>query len=262
MLKFLKILLLFLFILILFNSCKLFRPDTILKTGDDFDISNSGKVQKEYRIQKFDKIGLTVYSNEGMQVWFNERGVSGQQQNRNNMNRNGGGMQFDVEFDGTIKFPVLGRVSIDTLTVREAEDFLEKEFSKHYNNPYVRLEVTNRKVYIWTAGSSSARVVNMSSDNFTIIDAITYAGGIPNDGKAYRIKLIRGDLTKAPKVYLFDLSKLINLRNTNILLEANDIIYIEARPRYISRFLRELQPFLSLVTTFITIKLLYDSSTK
>ncbi|MBK6834533.1 MAG: hypothetical protein IPG89_09750 [Bacteroidetes bacterium] len=49
----------------------------------------------------------------------------------------------------------------------------------------------------------------MEYNNTTVFEAIALAGGISQDGKAYRIKLIRRVTPNSnPIVYLIDLSKI------------------------------------------------------
>ena len=87
----------------------------------------------------------------------------------------------------------------------------------------------------------------------TLIDAIAACGGLTEISRAYRIKLIRGNLTDKPKIYYWNVSSLETLDGTNILLEANDIIYVESRPQYVTRVLREISPYLTLVTTLMSV---------
>jgi polysaccharide biosynthesis/export protein len=77
------------------------------------------------------------------------------------------------------------------------------------------------------------------------------AGGI-QDGKAHRIKLIRGDL-KNPQVYLIDLSTIEGMTKANLTLQANDIIYVEPRDKVPQKVLEAITPYLTLLTTFLLI---------
>ena len=91
-----------------------------------------------------------------------------------------------------------------------------------------------------------------------MFEAIALAGGIGGDGKAYRIKLIRrtADKTK-PDVYLIDLSKIEGIAAGNMVVLANDIIYVETRPRVAQRTLQEITPYISLMTTSLTLYYLF-----
>jgi polysaccharide export outer membrane protein len=79
---------------------------------------------------------------------------------------------------------------------------------------------------------------------------LALAGGI-QDGKAYKIKLIRGDL-KNPTIYQIDLSTVDGLKQADLVLQANDIIYVEPA-KVLTQFMKEFSPYLSLANTILLI---------
>ena len=83
------------------------------------------------------------------------------------------------------------------------------------------------------------------------MEAIATAGGILEDGKAYKIKLIRNnpDRNKKPFVYLMDLSTINGLTLANSKVQANDIIYVEPRFRLLNVINKEITPLVTLITT-------------
>ena len=129
---------------------------------------------------------------------------------------------------------------------------MEKEYSKYIKDPFVKLNVTNRRVFVFSAGSEKGNVVYMDNDNFTLIEALAKVGGISSFSKAYKIKLIRGDLNN-PQVYVFNIRSLKNMKKSNFVLQSNDIIYVDARPKYASRILNEISPYISLLTSIMLI---------
>ena len=66
------------------------------------------------------------------------------------------------------------------------------------------------------------------------------------------MKLIRGNLQN-PDVYAVDLSTLDGMKGANMVLQANDIIYIETRPELAARVAQIIAPYLSLLTTTVLI---------
>ena len=92
----------------------------------------------------------------------------------------------------------------------------------------------------------------MDNDNFTLIEALAKVGGISSFSKAYKIKLIRGDLNN-PQVYVFNIRSLKNMKKSNFVLQSNDIIYVDARPKYASRILNEISPYIGLLTSIMLI---------
>ena len=128
------------------------------------------------------------------------------------------------------------------MTLREAGLYLEEAYSEYLNNPMVRLQVMNKRVTIFPGGSGgSAKVINLVNNNTTLIEALALAGGI-NDGKAYKIKLIRGDL-KNPTIYQIDLSTVEGLKQADLVLQANDIIYVEPA-KVLTQFMKDFNPYL------------------
>ena len=96
--------------------------------------------------------------------------------------------------------------------------------------------------------AGAAKVIPLVNSNTTLIEALALAGGIYEDGKAKQVKLIRNNRGKHD-VFLMDLSTIQGIKDASTILEANDIIYVEPRHRYSSKFLQEATPILSLITS-------------
>jgi polysaccharide export outer membrane protein len=236
---------------LILSSCKVFLPSRMLKVTSKDQIStfDSTDVIKEYRIAPNDLLKINVYYQNG-EDFLDMFSMADIRTMTTAANPNTG-IEFLVEFDGKIKLPYLGYVKIDSMTMREATRFLEDSYAKFLNNPMVRLQVTNKRVTIFPGGSGgSAKVINLVNNNTTLIEALALAGGI-NDGKAYKIKLIRGDL-KNPTIYQIDLSTVDGLKQADLVLQANDIIYVEPA-KVVTQFMKEFNPYLSLANTILLV---------
>lgn len=240
------------------GSCRTLRPYEMLRTEKDYEISEHETSQIEYIIQPNDKLNIRVLNNSGQAYFGFGEGNGGGNNNFNNQNT----MGFPVEYDGKVKLPVLGRIDLSGKTIRQAEDTLETLYAEYFPEPFVLVSVNNRKVTVFMNGGSKVQTVPMTNDQFTLIDAIASCGGLTEISRAYRIKLIRGNLTDKPKVYLWNVSSLATLDGTNLLLEANDIIYIESRPQHVTRVLREISPYLTLATTILSVYGVIQAFTK
>jgi polysaccharide export outer membrane protein len=223
------------------TSCRVLNPSQMFQTPDGFRYGNDTSEVKEYIIQPFDKLNIRVYTNNGGDLVTMEKtgAVFGNNQRMT---------PYMVEHDGMAKVPSLGRVKLSGLTVKEAEAELEKRYSKDFKDPFVLVNVTNRRVVVFASGSSTGTVLPMENERFTLIEALATAGGIDDFSKAYRVKLIRGDLSD-PEVFLFDISSVEEIKKANLVLQANDIIYVESKPRYASRVLSEITPYIALFNT-------------
>lgn len=232
---------LFLLFLVSLSSCdKYLNRSLMLRTGASYPYSEFPKIEdKEYRLAADDRMSVRMFTNDGSGLINVAAGSSV-------MVGSGTTLAVKIESDGFAKLPLFGRTYLEGLTIRQAEMLIEDKFSEFYNNPFVLLEVSNKRVMIF-AGSNTS-VVTLINDNTTLFEVLAMTGGIPEDGKADKIKLIRGDL-KNPEVYLIDLSTLAGMQHANLVLQANDIIYIEVRKAHVRKVLVELAPYLAIITT-------------
>ena len=219
----------------------------MLKTKKDFkyaqkpDSTNAA----DYRISPNDIVEFSLYSNDGFKLVDI---TSLNNTNSTNAFRIQNSIEYLVESNGDIKLPVLGKVKISGYTIRDAQTFLEDKYAAYYIRPYVILKVVNKRVIIFPGSAGDARVIPLMNNNTTLIEAIALAGGLADDGKAKMIKLIREN-KGTNDVYLIDLSVIEGIQQAHMVLQANDIIYVEPRRKYAIRFLQEAAPIISILTS-------------
>lgn len=238
--------LLYFFVLAALTGCNALRPSLMMRTPKDYKFDSLPKNPiLEYRIAQNDVVDFRMYSNNGFKL-IDISPMLG----TTNLNQINQSFQYLVEYDGTVKLPVIGRVKLQGMTLREAESFLEQKYDSIYRDPYILLKVTNKRVIIFPGADGQAKVVPLSNENVTLVEALALAGGIYTDGKAKTIKLIRGD-PKNPQVFLIDLSTINGMRAGDVVLQNNDIVYVESRPRIANRIFTEIAPYISFITSMI-----------
>ncbi len=229
---------------VFFSSCKVFRSNLMLKTPKDYnyDVLVDSLGRQDYKIAANDAIQYRVFPNNGFKLI--DLATSSSAVFRNDLD-------VIVESDGAAKFPMLGRVTIAGLTIKDAENMLQKRYDSLYNNSFVTLRVTNKRVIVFPGNGGVAKVLPLANNNSTVMEALANAGGIVEDGKAYKVKLIREnpDQAKMPYVYLLDLSTIDGIMLGKSKVQAGDIIYVEPRYRPLATFNREIAPFITLLTT-------------
>lgn len=237
------------------SSCKTFYPSLMLKTPRSYDFPPVPAVaDSQYTIGKNDELSLELYANNGIRmIDVIESGNPGENGTRKELS-------YRVEYDGTVKFPVIGRVKLLGMPVRTAEDSVQKLFARVYTDPFVRLKVLNNKVIVYPGNGGTARMVPLTQPNTTLMEALAEAGGISRDGKAYRIKLVRGNYDN-PSVYLINLRKLEGLKDADIILQPNDIIYVEHR-NSAREVTLEVMPWLGGITSLLGLGLTIYTLTK
>jgi polysaccharide export outer membrane protein len=111
------------------------------------------------------------------------------------------------------------------------------------------MKVINRRVIVFPGNGGKAQVVQLTNNNTTVIEVLALTGGIAEDGKAYKVKLIRNEDKKKPQVFLMDLSEIDGLSAGNTVVMANDIVYVEPRYRFAKTLVGEITPVLTLLSS-------------
>lgn len=205
------------------SGCKILYPNRMLQTPKDYNYTKQQTfVPQDITIELNDVLQMFLYSNDGFKlVDISTSSTSGATTGTTT-----GTLTYPVEFDGTVKLPLLGRVVLSGLTIRQAQNLLEEKYGEFFVKPFILLKITNRKILVFPGADGSARSLALPSTTTTLIDAIANVGGIPSSGKAYRIKVVRG-ATNNPQVFLIDFSTLEGLKQGNMVLQSNDIVYVD-----------------------------------
>ncbi|MGB1018246.1 MAG: polysaccharide biosynthesis/export family protein [Chitinophagales bacterium] len=227
----------------------------MFKQGNYEYFQISKETLKEYIIQKGDLLSLEVFTREGFElvdVLEKKGGAAGAK-------GSGSSYQYLVENDGYVEMPLYGRMFVAGYTVNQLEDIIESKSQELFNDPYAILEVTNRRAFVFKGSVASVVTLNEAPTN--LLEVIAKSGGIADELKAFKIKIIRGDL-KQPEIINVDLSTIEGLRNAELIVQSNDIIYIEKRFRFATEILSEITPVLSLATSLTTIIVLVNNLSK
>ncbi|MCH2234873.1 MAG: polysaccharide biosynthesis/export family protein [Crocinitomicaceae bacterium] len=226
------------------------NSNIMLKTPKDFefaDIDSLNQTKFEYKIDVNDIIQMRFFTNNGLQVLnIATENQPGQAQlfNPNNL------ISYVIQNDSLVVLPIIGETNIVGMTIREAEEFIAEKYEDYYVDPFVQISVTNRRVIVFPGNGSDARVLYLSNNNVTLIEAIALAGGIAERGRASRVKLLRKTDKGKREIYKIDLSKVDDqFQYTDIFVQANDIIYVEPVPELGREILREVTPIISLISS-------------
>jgi polysaccharide biosynthesis/export protein len=248
-------------LLAVITLCMLFgcnlNPSIMFQTPNNYPYKVDQTIGNvEYRIAPNDILGFSVFTNDGFKLVdlttnvnsTSYQGSAGVSQTTTSST------SFVVDVDGFVKLPIIGNVKIKDMTTREAEKMLEEKYAVYYNKPFVMLSVLNRRVMVFPGSGGTGTVVTLANENTTLIEALALAGGIRETGKADVIKLIRGD-NRNPQVHLIDLSTVEGMKQSNMLLQANDIIYVEPVRRVSQNVLAQITPVVGIITSLL---LLYE----
>ncbi|HOS84385.1 MAG TPA: polysaccharide biosynthesis/export family protein [Bacteroidales bacterium] len=230
------------------TSCKTLSPTVMFETDKNFEYKTFSSTPKITILQPYDQIQILMSTNNGNTLLESALG-----QDRNLITSTSqSGITYLIRQDSTVKIPTLGLVKLGGISKDSAEVYLEKELSKYYQDPYIKITITNRNVILFFEEGTQGTEVGIPEEGITLLEAIAQVGGLTPNSKAYKIKLIRGD-NKNPEVYNFNISSLEEFKKANFILQANDIIYVDSRPRYVTKVISEIQPYLVLMSTSVLV---------
>jgi polysaccharide export outer membrane protein len=209
----------------------------------------SAEAEKNYQIQRDDYLKLEVYTSGGERIIDPDLKLLKDLPTQNNMTQPD--PNYLVDINGVVKFPMIGEIKIDGLTIRKAEELLQKEYTKFYKDPYVILTYTNKRVIV--LGGPGGKVIPLTNENVSLIEILALAGGVDNYSKAYNIRILRGD-----DFYMADLSTLEGYQKSKMVMQHGDIVYVEPVRRPASEAARDYSALFSLgisITTLIIVLL-------
>ena len=216
--------------------------------------------KQELEIIPGDWISFTLTTQDGIQLIDMNAGTSIEgEQNRQQLQqlRNGNGntgASYMVKPNGMAEFPVLGDVMVEGLSRTELQDLLEERYSYLYNEPFVMVNIQNRRAYVFM-GLQGAKVVPLINDNMTLIQVLASAGGISQGSKSRNIRVIRGDYEN-PSIRKVDLSTIAGLKDADMIIQPNDLIVVAPTTPVASELLKQVTPILGLITSILTVYLL------
>ena len=180
----------------------------------------------------------------------------------NPTNNSQGRMGYLVDVDGNIEFPVLGELHVAGMTRLQLQEMISNQLKTngYLSNPNVMVRFLNFKVFV--LGTETGKVLNITEERCTFLEALALAGGLELYTRRDRIGVMREVDGKRVIHYLDPRSTEI-FNDDFYVLQQNDIIFTEAGTR---RFLRESysnwQWVVSGITSVVSLYLLYKDLTR
>jgi polysaccharide export outer membrane protein len=245
----------FLFVLsfiAILSACANINSNIMFKIpkGENFTFDSIPlKPTEDYVIGPGDRFTFHFSTNNGERVLSSMTGINNADSYNNKNNQLI--QDYLVRRDGTAELPVIGLLKVQGYTTIQLEDTLTELLSKNYINPFVQIKLSNQRIIIFP-GRGEAKVVYLSNVNTTLLEVIALAGGLSEDARANSIKLIRKNKNKR-EIYKIDLSTIQGLKQAEMIVQSNDYVYVDVKPRIASSVLTEVSPWLSILTSVLII---------
>ena len=227
----------FVLLLALVGSCSTPKDITYFQNAEALN-GMALQAEQQFRLRPEDKISIVVNSsNPLLEQQFtltaiNRSGaVLGADASSVSQNKNNGNNQmiaYTVDEQGTIDFPVLGKIRVAGMTRQEVSTYIKDRLIARelVTDPIVTVEYVNLSVNVLGEVNSPGNVP-ISKDHFTLLDALSMAGDLTINGNR-RTVLVNRKVDGINKVYQVDLTNMQQtLLSPAYYLEQNDLVYVQ-----------------------------------
>ena len=211
----------------------------------------------EATVAPYDELRIMVLSNTGkddeLLKPFNAMQTMSQAGGNSNL------YGYLVDVNGNIEFPVLGEIHAEGLTRLQLQDTIASKLEQngYIKNPLVVVRFMNFKVFFLS--SSGGKVLNITNERCTFLEALAMSGGLDWYTRRDRIGVMREVNGKRVIHYLDPRSTAI-FDDDFFVLQQNDIIFTEEMSyKFFSNNLNTVLSLVSAVTSLVAVYTLIRS---
>ncbi len=214
---------------LLFSSCSV-KKFAYFQGADKVDL-NKQSAFYDARIMPKDQLDIKVYTiSPEASAPFNMSSVSVTSAGQGTSSTSGGGSQnYLVSNDGTINFPVLGRIKVTGLTKEECENMILEKIRPYVaasEEPIVTVRQANYTITVLGEVSNPGSI-QVSREKINIYEALAMAGDMTVYAHRDRVKLFRENADGTRELHMLDLSDANIMNSPYFYLQQNDMIYVQ-----------------------------------
>lgn len=248
----------------LFSSCAHWKDIAYFQNSEHVDLSQSTGLY-DARIMPKDQISVAINTiNPEVSQSFNlllrpsstGGGIVG----------NSTQMPYLVDNDGYINFPILGKIKVVGLTIRECEALILKRIQPYMaenEKPHVTVRFSEFSVTV-LGEVGRPGLVQSHREKLSVLEALAMAGDATIFGIRNPVKLIREDNEGRRSFHELNLNDADILNSPYYYLQQNDILYVEPRKQKVTYTnMERTRTWISFATLFLTTgTLIYTISKK
>lgn len=135
-------------------------------------------------------------------------------------------LQYLVDNQGVINFPVLGKLHMGGLTKGQAEDMIAEKLKPYLKEPpIVTVRMSNYKISV-IGEVAHPGTFTISNEKVNLFEALAMAGDMTVYGMRNNVKLIREDSVGRQQIVTLNLNEADVILSNYYYLQQNDIVYI------------------------------------
>lgn len=211
------------------GSCGSSKNVTYFQNIDSISLAASRGLF-DAKIMPKDQLTITVNTTDPSAAKPFNLVVSSEMTSNGNISSGTGSLlQYLVDNDGFINFPVIGKIHVAGLTKTECEDLIKSKIQPYLartENPVVTVRMSSYRVTV-TGEVNRPGVYPVSSEKMSIIEALTQAGDLTIYGVRDNICLIRTDAAGEKHNIRLNLNDANIFNSPYYYVQQDDIIYVE-----------------------------------
>lgn len=224
------------------------EDDSIPVTRQTSDEDFKKQMKFEWKIAKGDRVSITAYNQSASANQLNQLLSTGG--DTTNYTQRVGDEGVLIGNEGTVILPLVGKVKIVGLTEGEAAEKLIKEYQRYLRTPYVTVKILDQKLFVLGEVKQPGTVL-VTHGTMTLYEALATSGDLTDDALRTNIKIIRGNL-RDPEVHEVDLTDMSTLRFASLMLQPNDVVYVQPRMmKAVNKNINDQKPLFELITQML-----------
>ena len=240
----------FLLLLLLLASCATKKDVLYFQDATNLNLRNLNYSNAEIQIDDIINIKVTALNEESVKPYNLDNGVAPNTSLIEVLKFQG----YLVSKEGTIVFPILGKINVINKTTSELENQIQKILidGDHVKDPTVSVRLLNSKFTI-LGEVNKAGTYTITENNLTVLQAIGYAGDLTINGSRKDVLIIRSKdgIQQTKKI---DLTKTDWFTSEFYFIKQNDVIVINPNNNKIksSGFLGSASAVMSAISLVLT----------
>lgn len=211
------------------GGCSSYKKSIYLRNDEVLEKAQQNNKQYVYRVMPKDELTITVSTSDpASSVPFYRKIGQGKDQASSAQGMNNAKLlDYLVDNEGNIDYPVLGKLHVAGLATRECEALIRKELQQYLNEvPNVTVRTSNYKISV-LGEVKSPGTYTVSDERINIFQALALAGDMTVFSVRDDVQLLREDSLGNRRVLHLDLTSADIALSPDYYLQQNDIVYVK-----------------------------------
>ncbi len=211
------------------GGCSSYKKSIYLRNDEVLEKAQQNNKQYVYRVMPKDELTITVSTSDpASSVPFYRKIGQGKDQASSAQGMNNAKLlDYLVDNEGNIDYPVLGKLHVAGLSTRECEALIRKELQQYLNEvPNVTVRTSNYKISV-LGEVKSPGTYTVSDERINIFQALALAGDMTVFSVRDDVQLLREDSLGNRRVLHLDLTSADIALSPDYYLQQNDIVYVK-----------------------------------